>query len=190
MDKQKSRILAHSHPAIERLRRHHWIATGIGSTALLGMVAAFALAPPGGEGVIELQTVLEQLSPPSATLIRADSTTFLREETIRRSDTVSSLTTRLGITDQDAHEFIRNAAETQSIARQLRPGKVVAATTGMNGELITLYDDWEQLMLVAPTNIAFGGADLKTLLIASVCGWAVHAAPVAVGGLPVRYPRI
>lgn len=58
------------------------------------------------------------------------------------------------------------------------------------GELITLYDDWEQLMLVAPTNIAFGGADLKTLLIASVCGWAVHAAPVAVGGLPVRYPRI
>ena len=139
MNKQKSRILAHSHPAIERLRRHRWIATGIGSTALLGMVAAFALAPPGGEGVIELQTVLEQLSPPSATLIRTDSTTFLREETIRRSDTVSSLTIRLGITDQDAHDFIRNAAETQSIARQLRPGKVVTATTGMNGELIALY---------------------------------------------------
>ena len=139
MDKQKSRILAHSHPAIERLRRHRWITTGIGSTALLGMVAAFALAPPGSEGVIELQTVLEQLSPPSATLIRTDSTTFLREETIRRSDTVSSLTIRLGITDQDAQDFIRNDAETQSIARQLRPGKVVTATTGMNGELVALY---------------------------------------------------
>ena len=139
MDKQQSRILAHSHPAIERLRRHRWIAAGIGSTTLLGMVAAFALAPSGGEGVIELQTILEQLNPPSATLIRADSTTFLREETIRRSDTVSSLTSRLGITDHEAQEFMRNSAETQSIARQLRPGKVVAATTGMNGELITLY---------------------------------------------------
>ena len=30
------------------------------------------------------------------------------------------------------------------------------------GELITLYDDWEQLMLVAPTNIAFGGPDMET----------------------------
>jgi gluconolactonase len=58
------------------------------------------------------------------------------------------------------------------------------------GELITLYDDWEQLMLVAPTNIAFGGPDLKTLIIAAVCGWAVHTAPMQVPGLPVRYPKL
>jgi len=58
------------------------------------------------------------------------------------------------------------------------------------GELITLYDDWEQLMLVAPTNIAFGGADMKTLIIASLCGWSVHKAPMAVPGLPVRYPTL
>lgn len=58
------------------------------------------------------------------------------------------------------------------------------------GELLTLYDDWEQLMLVAPTNIAFGGPDLKTLIVASVCGWSVHTAPVLVQGLPVRYPRL
>lgn len=58
------------------------------------------------------------------------------------------------------------------------------------GELITLYDDWEQFMLVAPTNIAFGGPDLKTLIIASLCGWAVHTAPMAVPGLRLRYPKI
>ena len=139
MKKQKSRILAHSHPAIERLRRHRWLAAGVGSTALLSMVAAFALAPSADQGVIELQTVLEQLSPPSAALIKTDSPTFLHEETIRRTDTVSSLTARLGITDQEAQEYIRSTPETQSIARQLRPGKVVAATTGMNGELIALY---------------------------------------------------
>ena len=41
---------------------------------------------------------------------------------------------------------------------------------------------------VNPTNVAFGGPDLKTLIIASLCGWSVHTAPVAVPGLPVRYP--
>ena len=69
MNKQKSRILAHSHPAIERLLRHRWLTLGVGGSALLGMVAAFALAPSGERDTIELQTVLEQLSPPSATLI-------------------------------------------------------------------------------------------------------------------------
>lgn len=58
------------------------------------------------------------------------------------------------------------------------------------GELITLYDDWEQLMLVAPTNIAFGGPDMKTLIIASLCGWSVHTAPMDVPGLRVRYPKV
>lgn len=58
------------------------------------------------------------------------------------------------------------------------------------GELITLYDDWEQLMLVAPTNIAFGGADMKTLIIASLCGLSIHTAPMPVAGLPVRYPKL
>ena len=139
MDKQKSRILAHSHPAIERLLRHRWLTAGVGGTALLGMVAAFALAPSGDHGAIERQTILEQLSPPSATLIKTDSPTFLHEETIQRSDTLSSLIARLGVTDHEAQEFIRSTPETQSIARQLRPGKVVAATTGMNGELVALY---------------------------------------------------
>jgi gluconolactonase len=58
------------------------------------------------------------------------------------------------------------------------------------GELITLYDDWEQLMLVAPTNIAFGGEDRKTLIIASLCGWSVHTAPMETPGLRLRYPRL
>ena len=59
-----------------------------------------------------------------------------------------------------------------------------------DGQLITLYDDWEQLMLVAPTNIAFGGPDMKTLIIASLCGWSVHTAAMDVPGLPVRYPKL
>lgn len=68
------------------------------------------------------------------------------------------------------------------------PNIVYRLTTA--DELITLYDDWEQLMLVAPTNIAFGGPELKTLIIASICGWSVHTAPMQTPGLPVRYPKL
>jgi gluconolactonase len=66
---------------------------------------------------------------------------------------------------------------------------IIYRLTG-KGELITLYDDWEQLMLVAPTNIAFGGPDMKTLIIASLCGWSVHTAAMPVAGLPLRYPGL
>ena len=58
------------------------------------------------------------------------------------------------------------------------------------GKLETLYDDWEQLMLVAPTNIAFGGSDMRTLIIASLCGWSVHTARMDVEGLRARYPVV
>lgn len=68
------------------------------------------------------------------------------------------------------------------------PNIVYRYTAG--GKLVTLYDDWEQLMLVAPTNIAFGGPDMKTLIIASLCGWSVHTAPMKVPGLPLRYPKV
>ena len=58
------------------------------------------------------------------------------------------------------------------------------------GELITLYDDWEQARLIAPTNIAFGGPEMRDLIIASVCGWSVHTAKVAAPGLRLRYPKL
>lgn len=56
--------------------------------------------------------------------------------------------------------------------------------------LTTLYDDWEQLKLLAPTNIAFGGSDLRTLLIANLCGTNLATASMSVAGLPLRYPAL
>lgn len=58
------------------------------------------------------------------------------------------------------------------------------------GQLETLYDDWEQLMLIAPTNVAFGGPGLRTLIIASLCGLSVHTADMPVAGLRLRYPQV
>jgi gluconolactonase len=59
-----------------------------------------------------------------------------------------------------------------------------------DGELQVLYDDWEQLKLLAPTNVAFAGPDLKTLVIANLFGRNLATAPMDVAGLPVRYPRV
>jgi gluconolactonase len=58
------------------------------------------------------------------------------------------------------------------------------------GKLTVLYDDWEQLILIAPTNIAFGGKDMRTLLITSLCGWNIVTAAMDTAGLPVQYPSL
>ena len=58
------------------------------------------------------------------------------------------------------------------------------------GELVTLVDDWQQLQLIAPTNIAFGGPDMKTMIIASLCGWSVHMVVMPFAGLRLRYPDL
>lgn len=59
-----------------------------------------------------------------------------------------------------------------------------------DGELTTLYDDWEQLTLKSPTNTAFAGPDLQTLVIANVSWLHLVRAPVEVPGLPLRYPKL
>ena len=59
-----------------------------------------------------------------------------------------------------------------------------------NNGLTVIYDDWEQLKLIAPTNIAFGGNDMKTLLIANLCGWNLISAEMEIAGLPVKYPKL
>jgi gluconolactonase len=59
-----------------------------------------------------------------------------------------------------------------------------------DGELAVIVDDWEQLKLLAPTNVAFAGADLKTLVIANLFGRNLVTASVEFAGLPLRYPKL
>jgi murein DD-endopeptidase MepM/ murein hydrolase activator NlpD len=138
MDYVKYRILPYSHPPIDRLLRHRWAAAAVGSFALLGMVAAFAVAPAADHSRADLQTVLERLSPPTATLLEAGDDPFLREEPVRRGDTLASLLIRLGVTDRDALHFLRSDRHGRRLAQQLRPGTAVTARSGAGGELHTL----------------------------------------------------
>lgn len=140
MNKAKSRILAHSHPATERLVRHRWLVAGVGAFSFLGMMTAFATISPTADSTpLQLQTVLEQLTPQAALIPAEENTVFLREEQIQRSDTLSSLLSRLGVTEREALEFISRDAATKVISRQLRPGKTVTAKTGLSGELHALF---------------------------------------------------
>jgi gluconolactonase len=59
-----------------------------------------------------------------------------------------------------------------------------------DGKLTVMYDDWEQLKLLAPTNVAFAGPDLRTLVIANLFGRNLVTAPMPVPGLPLRYPKL
>lgn len=138
MDHPKRGILPHSHPAIDRLLRHRWAATVVGGVSLLGMVAAFAIAPVTEPPRSDLKTVLEQLSPPATTLLDTGNLPYLREERVRRSDTVASLLIRLGINDHEALAFLRSDRQGQRVAQQLRPGTTVTTTAGASGELHAL----------------------------------------------------
>lgn len=138
--RERLRILAHSHPGIERVSRLRWPLAGIGAFSLLGMMAAFATAPADDTSTVAQQTVIETLDglTPQLVGVSADNE-YLREERVQRSDTLSTLLIRLGVSDAEAFNFIRNDPRTQQMARQLRPGKTVSVRTGESGDLHALY---------------------------------------------------
>ena len=124
--------------SLKQTRRLRWAAVGVGSLSLVGMMTAFAL-PPTSSNEVELETVLEQLATSPVVLSNENGSSYLREEFVRSSDTISSLLLRLGIADKAALEFIKHDQTASLVSRQLRPGKIVTAKTGAAGNLMTLY---------------------------------------------------
>jgi murein DD-endopeptidase MepM/ murein hydrolase activator NlpD len=60
---------------------------------------------------------------------------FVREERVQRSDTLSSLFSRLGINDREALAFVSYDADVGIVGRQLSPGKTVTVKTDRDGRL-------------------------------------------------------
>lgn len=138
MNQEKTRILAHLQALREARPKHLWAGVGVAGVSLFSMVAAFGTAPDSAEIQAYQQTVVEQLSLPLSDSRKAGSGIFVREERVQRGDTVAALLSRLGMQDDEAFAFLRQQPETQSIFRQLRPGKIVTARTGESGELLSL----------------------------------------------------
>ncbi|MBN8477209.1 peptidoglycan DD-metalloendopeptidase family protein [Sulfuritalea sp.] len=102
------------------------------------MVAAFGTVSNSAIENIPRQDVVEQLALRPLTVAPDADQTFLREDRVQRGDTVMELLQRLGIDDPAAVGFLKGSATTQSLFRQLSPGKNLSARTGPQGELHTL----------------------------------------------------
>lgn len=110
----------------------------VAAVSLFSMVAAFGTAPNSMEIQEYQRTVVEQLPLVPDTSPASDNRAFMREERIRRGDTVAALLSRLGVQDEQAFALLRQQPDTQPLFRQLRPGKIVTASTSESGELLAL----------------------------------------------------
>jgi len=105
---------------------------------LLGVVAAFGIAPDTATETVVLHRVIHDipLAPPVESAPEA-STQYWREERIQRGDTIGSLLARLQVTDPAAIAYLRAARHVRSLY-QLVPGRTVRAVTTDDGELVKL----------------------------------------------------
>jgi hypothetical protein len=51
-------------------------------------------------------------------------------------------------------------------------------------------DDWTAEYLNSPTNLCFGGADLSTIYLAGLCGYAISQISAEVPGQPLAFPSV
>src|SRR6476659_2185395 len=114
-----------------------WLAA-VAAVPLLGVVAAFGLAPSTSTAPLVLQRVLQDV--PLTIPQQVDggaSAQYFREERIQRGDTVGSLLARLQIDDEQAASYLRSARHVRSLY-QLVPGRTVRAVTTEQGKLVSL----------------------------------------------------
>ncbi len=129
-------ILAQSQiPA--RQRNRWWLTLAI--VPMLGVVAAFGIAPGSVTENIDRKVVLEDIHLPAESRPAELSVEpkFYREERIQRGDTLGSILTRLAIDDPEAVEQLRTSAESRAFY-QLRSGNTVKAVTTDDGTLLSL----------------------------------------------------
>ncbi len=80
----------------------------------------------------------------------------------------------------DAEGGLYVACYTPDIIHRLAP----------DGMLDVVAEDWQSVVLSSPTNLAFAGPDLRTLVAASLGRWHLSKAEVRVAGMPLHYPRL
>ncbi len=57
-------------------------------------------------------------------------------------------------------------------------------------QLEMLAEDWEGATFATPTNLAFCGADRRTLVVASLSRWHLTKGPMPLAGAPLHYPNL
>ncbi|HVO48660.1 MAG TPA: M23 family metallopeptidase [Steroidobacteraceae bacterium] len=120
------------------LRKRHVALAAVGSLPLLGVIAAFGIAPQTVPEPVPVQQVVREIALTPA-LAKPDVTdeVYWREERVQRGDTIASLLARLQVSDRAAVEYLRTSRDVR-LLRQLVPGRTVRATTGDDGTLMSL----------------------------------------------------
>jgi len=134
MIQRRSAILAEK-PTVSGVRR--W-ALGLSAIPLLGVVAAFGIAPDTATEQVPYQQVV--LDVPLAVQPPPDDRegqSYWREERIHRGDTVASVLARLQVNDPKASSYLRAARDVRSLYH-LVPGRTVRAVTTEDGALVSL----------------------------------------------------
>ena len=104
----------------------------------VSIVTAFGIAPGTTPIDVPTHSVVESLLVPEGQPSITSAQTFVSQERVLRGDTVAALLDRLGVEDARALEFLRTDAAGRVIFRQLVPGRMIQARTGMNSELLEL----------------------------------------------------
>jgi murein DD-endopeptidase MepM/ murein hydrolase activator NlpD len=101
-------------------------------------MAAYATAPSLTNLEVSQAVVVEPLGRPPIARIEAAPIPFIREDRIAPADTFGTLSRKLGISDPAAYQFVLGDPLAQKIFEELRPGKVVTASTMADGRLVKL----------------------------------------------------
>lgn len=129
-------------PILSEMRRKiaslNWLAPvllGTFTVSIAGALTAIAVPASKLPEAVDQKAVIETLSITSKPLNQSQSPQFLREERLNENDTMASVLSRLGVDDPAAFSFMKRDPSARLIFRQLRPGKMVAATTDDYGKL-------------------------------------------------------
>ncbi|HET7928498.1 MAG TPA: SMP-30/gluconolactonase/LRE family protein, partial [Actinomycetota bacterium] len=69
-----------------------------------------------------------------------------------------------------------------------RPDRIYRISPG--GPVEVFAEDPDGVVLNQPANVAFSGPNLDRLVVSSLGGWSLVAAPAGARGLPLRYPSV
>ena len=137
MTAEKTDILA-QRPGLPRLARRVAFGALVLLVPALTVVTAFGLVPSAAPSEVELTMVREPLELPEFIPAAEQSPRFVSQERVLRGDTVAALFDRLGVSDPKAIEFLKGDTTGRLIFRQLVPGRMLQAETGLEGQLLTL----------------------------------------------------
>lgn len=111
---------------------------GLATLPLLGVVAAFGIAPDTVTSNIHSETVTTQVALPVTQSTEASAPLdFWREERIRRGDTLPLLLNRLGVTQDETSRLLKSTRKNPAFKR-LIPGRSVLARISQDGQIILL----------------------------------------------------